>query len=334
MLSVRWDWQGNCELLPPDKIINSDLYCQQMMKLKQKVEKQWPELINRKGENYLRYYRVTPSTLYSRDYDENVNPGIVNGFGSGAFRFLHTLVSDGIVSCPASYQAAYKYRLSDHYFNPSLLEISPSSFDDILRGMAQQSAAESDPYCTAEVTNLMFKSSNSWGLDLVAMDIQRGRDHGIASYNDYREICGLRKAQHFQDLAGEMSQDRINALQQLYECVDDVDLFVGGAMEKDVPGSILGHTFQCLVAEQFYRTRIGDRFFYDNCEMPHSFTSDQLMEIKKTSMARLICDNSDLQYIQKKAFELESPYNPKYSCKDNNAIPYMDLTHWRKDRFD
>lgn len=58
----------------------------------------------------------------------------------------------------------------------------------------------------------------------------------------------------------------------MYECVDDVDLFVGGSMERAVQGSILGHTFQCIVGEQFYRTRVGDRFFYDNSEMIHSFS--------------------------------------------------------------
>lgn len=78
------------------------------------------------------------------------------------------------------------YRLSDHYFNPSLLESSPSSFDDLVRGIIAQSSAESDPFCTGEITNLLFKSHNKWGLDLLAMDIQRGRDHGIAAYNDYR----------------------------------------------------------------------------------------------------------------------------------------------------
>ncbi|KAG6441696.1 hypothetical protein O3G_MSEX002010 [Manduca sexta] len=263
------------------------------------------------GENYLRYYRISPSNLYSRDYSEDVNPGVINGFGAGAFRFLHSIVPDTIMACPSK------------------------SFDDIVRGIVAHHAAESDPFVTGEISNLLFKSHNRWGLDLIAMDIQRGRDHGLASYNDYREICGLRKARTFQDLAGEISQDRINALAQLYECVDDIDLAVGGAMERDVQGSILGHTFHCIVAEQFYRTRIGDRFFYDNGEMPHSFTPDQLREIKKTSMARLICDNTDgVYYVQKKAFEVESTYNPKYSCDDYNSIPYVDLTAWKKPAFD
>ncbi|GBP47582.1 hypothetical protein EVAR_40138_1 [Eumeta japonica] len=36
------------ELLPPDKTIHLDLYYQQLMRLKQEVEKKCPELINRK----------------------------------------------------------------------------------------------------------------------------------------------------------------------------------------------------------------------------------------------------------------------------------------------
>ncbi|XP_073953051.1 salivary peroxidase/catechol oxidase-like, partial [Choristoneura fumiferana] len=287
------------------------------------------------GENYFRYYRISPSSLYSRDYSDAVHPGVINSFGHAAFRYLHSMVTETIMSCPANYQTAFVHKLSDHYFNPSLLETYPDSFDDIVRGILAQPAAESDPYMTGQITNLLFKSCNPWGLDLIAMDIQRGRDHGLASYNDYREICGLRRARSFNDLIGEISQDRINALAQFYECVDDIDLFVGGSLESDVPGSILGHTFQCIVAEQFYRTRVGDRFFYDNIEQPHSFTSEQLQEIKKSSMARLICDNTDgVYFVQRRAFETESPYNPKYSCDDFQAIPYVDLTPWRRPVFD
>ncbi|KPJ13122.1 Chorion peroxidase [Papilio machaon] len=213
----------------------------------------------------------------------------------------------------------------------NFVESSCESLDDIVRGILMQSSAESDPYCTREITNLLFKLNNQWGMDLVAMDIQRGRDHGLASYNDYRETCGLKRAKSFQDLTGEIPQDRINALSQIYESVDDIDLFVGGIMEKSVKGSILGPTFQCIVAEQFYRTRIGDRYFYDNGEMPHSFTPEQLKEIKKASMARLICDNTDgVSYVQRKAFEMESVHNPKYSCTDYDAIPFVDLTAWKR----
>ncbi|XP_061722930.1 histone-lysine N-methyltransferase SETMAR-like [Cydia pomonella] len=51
MLSVWWDWKGIVyhELLEPGQTINSTIYCQQLTRLKQAMEKIRPELINRKG---------------------------------------------------------------------------------------------------------------------------------------------------------------------------------------------------------------------------------------------------------------------------------------------
>ena len=38
------------------------------------------------------------------------------------------------------------------------------------------------------------------GLDLVAVNIQRGRDNGLPGYNKYREICTGSKAKDWADL--------------------------------------------------------------------------------------------------------------------------------------
>jgi len=51
MLSVWWDYKSVVyfELLPRNQTINSDVHCQQLMKLDETIKEKWPELANRKG---------------------------------------------------------------------------------------------------------------------------------------------------------------------------------------------------------------------------------------------------------------------------------------------
>ena len=94
------------------------------------------------------------------------------------------------------------------------------------------------------------------------MNIQRGRDHELPSYNDVREALGLGRADSFYDIT---SDHKIaEKLKHAYDHVDDIDLWIGGLAEDHKPGSSVGETFTTIIQDQFERLRAGDRFWYQN----------------------------------------------------------------------
>ncbi|GLG98007.1 Peroxidase [Gryllus bimaculatus] len=133
-----------------------------------------------------------------------------------------------------------------------------------------------------EIRSLFFKGDRlfqgdlDFGLDLVALNIQRGRDHGLPPYNDWREVCGLPRARSWEGLLDVMDQQSVAVLQRLYRSVDDVDLFVAAVAEKPLKGAIMGQTFVCLVGDQFARLRRGDRYYYEEGNQASSFTEGDI----------------------------------------------------------
>ena len=57
-------------------------------------------------------------------------------------------------------------------------------------------------------------------------------------------------ASEISDLSDMMTTDQISQLSSVYSNVEDIDLYIGGLMERPVPGGRLGPTFSCIIADQ------------------------------------------------------------------------------------
>lgn len=261
---------------------------------------------------------------FSHDYDPYLNPSITSEFTTAGFRFGHSTVT-GKFKLQHHGQLSELIDIPEVMFNPNRLRIG-YFYNAMLETMLGQPMQEVDSSVTKGLSQHLFRGGNPFGLDLVALNIQRARDHGVRPYNDYLEVSGSARVRQFSDFGTEMG----HKLSHVYATPDDIDLWVGGLLEQSHGDALVGPTFADIIADQFVRFRRGDRYFFEHGPEinPGAFTEGQLNEIRKTSLARLICDNSDhLQAVQMNAFiQTGVAGNNRVACE---SIQSVNFHPWR-----
>eukprot|EP00051_Salpingoeca_urceolata_P000535 m.34542 g.34542 ORF g.34542 m.34542 type:complete len:623 (-) comp10778_c0_seq1:322-2190(-) len=217
-------------------------------------------------------------------YDVTVNAGIMNEFSTAAYRVGHTLVSSTLLKVPskASDAKPHGFPVRDAFFNPS--ELVKNGIDDLLRGLSTQVAQEFDTHIVDDLRNFLFGRPGSGGFDLASLNVQRGRDHGLPSYNSARTAWGLPPVTSWD----QVTEDKFmqENLAKAYPNINDADLWVCGLAEDPVRGALVGPTFWRIIRDQFRRLRDGDRFFYKN--LPRTLVK----YVEERSLRDIIVDNS------------------------------------------
>uniref|UniRef100_A0A452IFZ4 Uncharacterized protein n=1 Tax=Gopherus agassizii TaxID=38772 RepID=A0A452IFZ4_9SAUR len=263
-----------------------------------------------------------------KGYDPNVNSGITNEFATAAFRFGHTLINPLLYRLDENFEPILQGHIPLHkaFFSPFRI-VNEGGIDPLLRGLFGVAGKMRIPsqLLNTELTERLFSMARTVALDLAAMNIQRGRDHGIPPYHDFRVYCNLSSAHTFEDLKNEIRSPEIrDKLSRLYGSPLNIDLFPALMVEDLVPGSRLGPTLMCLLSTQFKRLRDGDRLWYEN---PGVFSPPQLTQIKQTSLARILCDNADnITRVQRDVFKVAEFPHGYDSCEE---IPKLDLRMWQ-----
>lgn len=109
-------------------------------------------------------------------------------------------------------------------------------------------------------------------MDLLAIDINRGRDVGVPPYHAYYKLCLGIQIKSWNDLSPYFSNENLHTLRSTYKSVFDIDLLVGVLLENKLETKFYGRIGRCLVAKQFYNLKHGDRYFYTFPNRPNPFT--------------------------------------------------------------
>lgn len=227
-------------------------------------------------------------------YDPGVDPTVSVEFAEAGFRMGHSMLGNDVQFFDDDGgETADAIKMFQISFNPSILE--DNGIASLLKYLNANNSEENDLAVVDSLRNVLFGLPGQGGLDLAAIDVQRGREVGLADYNSTRVALGLPALTSFSQITSNVGL--ANFLQQLYGSIDDVDLMVGGLAEDHLDGSSLGPTFQAILVDQFTRTRAGDRFWYQNV-----LTPDEMAMIQGETLTRLIADNTSLRNMQANSF--------------------------------
>ena len=208
---------------------------------------------------------------------------VSNVFAAAGYRFGHSMVSDAITPVDACGQAGAAIPLKDAFFNPA--QFGETGIDSILRGLGSNEAQAMDTEIVDSLRNFVLEGPTSPRLDLAALNIQRGRDHGLPTLNEARQALGLAPITSFDDPA--FRDGAGERLASVYDSPDQVDLWVGLLAEAPTGDGLVGPTQGIILRDQFTRLRDGDPNWYAN-----ALPTETIADIEATSLADIIERNT------------------------------------------
>eukprot|EP00116_Pleurobrachia_bachei_P002814 sb/3463076/ len=256
---------------------------------------------------------------FDSKYNPAIQAGILNEFATAAFRFGHSQIPEHVPVINTKWEEVLQEDLHTTFFRANML--CSCGFDNIIRGMLLTPVNQVDNNFADDVVDRLFTPHHhGMGLDLVSINIQRGRDHGLAPYMRYQRYC---EQKYLVKPTLHNEAETRARIDLVYGDIEKTDLFVGGILEEPVNDGLLGPTFSCILGEQFKQLRDGDRFFYTHKGV---FTPEQLDQILKSSLSKVICDNTrTLDKMPRAAFLVEDRED-FIPCGD---LPGIDLELWR-----
>lgn len=250
---------------------------------------------------------IASETPADTGHDPDADHSISTEFSTAAFRFGHTAVTSKIGRMMEDGATAPEGDLSVQQAFFNIEPFQSQGVDTLIRGQTGDAAQEIDAKVIDDLNFFLMLGNGAVGFSLPALNILRGRDHGLSSYLEVRaELLGdidLNEiaADDFSVITSDPALQ--TKLAAVYASVRDVDLWVGGLAEDDLPGAQLGPTFSAIIADQFGRTRAADASFG---ALDPALSEEISEEIAQTSLADIFTRTTGVEYLQADVFQAVS----------------------------
>ncbi|XP_022217881.2 peroxidase [Drosophila obscura] len=244
-------------------------------------------------------------------------PEISNEFGVAASRFYFSMLPSELHNLAKNGDDDYVrnqvlpstdiFVLKDEIFRPRL-SYTAKKLDEILHSVLNQRAMKMDSSYAGGV--VWHENTKPTHADILAFDVQRGRDHGLQPYYKYLEVCSqVGRVTGWSDFEQLIPKNVLDKLKNIYANWTDVDLIVGGIAERTVNGTV-GATFGCILSEQF--AKVHQRHLQEP-DLP-AWAASLLEEYRYMNGSKLLCLNSELRATPQNIFQLPSASNLLIDC--------------------
>ena len=224
-------------------------------------------------------------------HQPSVNGRLALEFEHSLYRVGHSLLPRVLERQDANHNQMTPLNLGDSLFQSPALYQTSADLDAVVRGFLGQLHEKVDCVVADGVRNtLVVDEPGTAGtlFDLPTINVMRGRELGLPSYNDARQGFGLPRVVNWSDAFDAKAAARLSSI---YTSPDKVDLFAGGICETAAnPQGQTGPLITAVILRQLEDLRAADRFWYENV-----LSKDEIKEVESYKLADVIVNNTGLK---------------------------------------
>ena len=196
----------------------------------------------------------------------------------------------------------FAIRTCNSFWNPQVTMMA-TNVDGFYLGMSSQATEREDTIITPDLRGKVFGPLDYTRRDLMAVNMQRARDHGLPDYNTARRAYGLPARTGFEQINELYGIDatvteNIENLRDVYNNdIGKCDIWACGLAEtlpsdaddpeiRDISGP--GELFTEVLFDHFMRVRHADRFWYENYAFNGIFTEKEFNTIKGLTLKNIL----------------------------------------------